>query len=96
MNNTQKSYVLTREEIEDMIEGTVIRTLVHMGLKGSSLRSGRIYRQEMIQVLGVRKFEKARFSGQLKTHKDGHNNSKVWSRREDWEQYLFLHTNKKV
>lgn len=87
---------LTPGQLEDIIEGTVQRTLVHMGLKGSSLMSGRIYRQEMLDVISVRKFEAARVSGRLKCHKDGSRNSKVWARREDWEQYLKLHTNKKL
>lgn len=87
---------LTRDDLVDIIQGTVKNTLIEMGLKANSLQSGRIYRQDMITVVGKSKFEHARRNGMLPTFKDGENNSKVWARRSDWETYLKLHTNQKI
>lgn len=88
---------MTKEELAEFGKGIVKNTLVEMGLKGSSLRSGRIYRQEMIEILGSRSmFDRAVERGFLEIHKDGGNTSKVWARRGDWELFIKLHTNKKL
>lgn len=84
---------MTKEELVDIIQSAVNSTLANMNLKASGLNSGRIYRQEMIRILGSRsRFENARRTGQLKVFKDGNRTSKVWSRREDFERFLKLHT----
>jgi len=84
---------LTRQELVDIIHDTVKSTLAHVNLKASGLNSGRIYRQEMIRILGSpSRFENARRRGQLKVHKDGNRTSKVWARREDFKRFLKLHT----
>lgn len=87
---------LTSDQIEQLGEAIVQRTMVAMNYKPSQFHSGRIYRQEMLEVISVRQFEKAKINGRLKCHKDGSRNSKVWARREDWDKYLRDHTNKKI
>lgn len=89
-------YQLTGEQIEQLAESIVHRTMVNMEYKPSQLHAGRISRQEMLQVISVRQFEKARKTGRLRCHKDGPHNSKVWASRSDWQQFLKLHTNKKI
>lgn len=91
----QGSITLTSDQIEQLGESIVQRTMVNMGYKPRAFQSGRIYRQEMLEVISIRQFEKARITGKLKTHKDGSRNSKIWARREDWERYLKYHTNRK-
>jgi len=93
----QVTYIqMTREELADFGENIVHNTLVSLKLKPSRLSSGRIYRQDMIAIIGERRFEKARREGYLPTQKDGPRNSKVWSRREDWERFLAMHVNQKL
>ena len=68
-----------------------------MGLKSSSLQSGKIYHTEMIEVIGVRSFNNAVMNGHLRVDKNDppKRNSKVYAKRGEWERFLKWNINKK-
>ena len=87
-----------REILHTTVRNTVHSTLVEMGLKASSLQSGKIYRTEMIEVIGRKTFDKARRNGHLLTYKNdpSKRNSKVYAKRGDWGRFLKWNVNKKI
>lgn len=86
-----------KEVLNTTVRNAVHRTLVEMGLKASSLNSGKIYRSEMVETIGRRAFDQAVENGHLRTYKNNptKRNSKVWSKRGDWERFLAWNTNRK-
>lgn len=87
-----------KEILHTTIRNTVHRTLIEMGLKSSSLQSGKIYRTEMIETIGRRAFDGAVESGRLMIHKNDSTkrNSKVYAKRADWEKFLAWNVNRKI
>jgi len=97
-----KMVVMTEDQIKEIlhttVRNTVHSTLVEMGLKSSSLQSGKIYRSEMVEIIGRRAFDQAVENGNLKVYKNDplKRNSKVYAKRGDWERFLAWKTNKKI
>lgn len=87
---------MTDLELTDIITNTVHATLCQLGLKASSLNSGRIYRSDMVKVIGRRNFEQAVDRGQIRVSKGDHANSKVWTKRSEWDAYLKQFINQKL
>lgn len=89
-------FMLTDYEdlLKQMIKETTEKTLSELGLKGYPHQSGRVYRQQMIQIIGLRRYTEAVEKGWLIVDKHNHNavNSKVFARIEDWDRFLKLHT----
>lgn len=88
---------MTKKELTDFTKGVVQITLAEMGVKGSPLQSGRIYRKQMVEILGYRGYHEAVNKGWLIVHKHDPNktNSRVFAPRESWERFLKLHTNQR-
>lgn len=93
-----KYIVLTSKQLTQLIQETVRVTLAEQGVKGNPIQSGRIYRKQMVETLGHRRYNEAVHQGWLIVHK--HNprvsNSKVYAPRESWERFLKRHTNQKI
>lgn len=88
---------LTSEEFYSAIESAVCSTLANLDLKASGMRNSRIYRQDMIKILGSRRrYEVAVNSGLLPIQKSGNRTSKVWTRRSDFERFLKLHCRERI
>ena len=87
-----------REVLHTAVRNTVHRTLVEVGFKATSFRSGKIYRSDMIKVIGVRAFNDAREKGHLKVYKNNptKRNSKVYAKRGEWDRFLKWNVNKKI
>lgn len=89
---------LTREELEHLAETVVMKTLAATGVKGTPIQSGRIYRKQMIEILGRVRYDEAVREGWLKVNK--HNplkqSSRVYTTTENWDRFLKLHTNQRV
>jgi len=98
--------VLTKNEYSDIIKRfdrlehrlTVTNKLVEMNLKSSGLRSGKIYRTEMIGVYGRRTIDNAIRDGHLRVNKNdpSKRNSKVYAKRGEWERFKNWNVNKKI
>ena len=101
-SNEIEMVVMTKDQYQEIlhttVRNTVHRTLVEMGLKSSSLQSGKIYRTEMIEVIGVRSFNNAVMNGHLRVDKNdpSKRNSKVYAKRGEWERFLAWNVNKKI
>lgn len=90
--------VMTSHQLSEFGRNLVLTTLVEMGLKPHRLQSGRIYRSEMVEVIGRRDFDKAVREGKLLIHKTNplKRNSRVYARRSDWERFLRQSFNREV
>jgi len=97
MTDTGTHIILTKEEHRETIREAVEITLAELGIKGSPLQSGRIYRRQMIETIGRVRYDEAVQKGWLIVHK--HNpeasNSKVFATRGDWDRFLKRHTNQR-
>ncbi|MHC4133173.1 MAG: hypothetical protein ACYSR3_14475 [Planctomycetota bacterium] len=97
-----KLVILTEDQYKEIlhttVRNTVHSTFVEIGWKASSFQSGKIYRTEMIEVIGVRSFNKAVENGNLRVYKNDptKRNSKVYARRGDWERFLAWNVNRKI
>lgn len=88
---------MTEEQIQEIVERTVYETLVSLRLKASPRTSGRIYRGEMIEILGSeRQFNNAVRGGWLKVSKGPHQQSRVWASMEDWTRFLKQYVNNEI
>jgi len=87
--------VFTPGELNHYAEILVKATLAELGIKGSPIQSGRIYRRQMVEIIGRVRYDEAVRNGGLIIHKQNPNasNSKVYATRESWERFLKLHTN---
>ena len=97
MSETTTYITLTQEELDYTIERSVTEVLAQLGVKGNPSQSGRIYRRQMVEILGRRIYDEAVENGWLVVHKHDPNksNSRVYARREDWEKFLQKHRNAK-
>lgn len=101
-SNKIEMAVMTKDQLKEIlhttVRNTVHSTLVEMGLKSSSLQSGKIYRSEMVEIIGRRAFDGAVESGRLMIDKNDptKRNSKVYARRGEWEKFLAWNVNKKI
>jgi hypothetical protein len=93
---TSNTIVFTKENLVEFGRGIVHNTLIEVGLKPHTLQSGKIFRTDMIIILGVRGYNKAVESGKLIVKKDGNRTSRVYAIRQDWERYLKIHLNQKI
>ena len=93
--DTREVVYLSKEEYTQLmhtaVRNTVHATLVGMNLKASSLQSGKIYRSEMIEIIGRRAFDNAVREGHLRTYKNNplKRNSKVYCSRCKWWDAIF-------
>ncbi len=91
----KKYIVLTQEELVDIIQATIKETvkdtLAELGVKMYPKQSGRIYRKQMINILGYRGFYEAIQKGWLHVQKHDplKRNSRVYARifNEDLNRY---------
>lgn len=89
--------VLTRDQLTRLVRNTIHGTLVELGLKANSQQSGKIYRRDMVKVIGRWKFDWAVREGHLIVYKDKDaRNSKVYAKRGNWERFLKLWVNQKL
>ena len=93
-----KYIVLTSKQLTQLIQETVRVTLAEMGVKGSPLQSGRIYRRQMVEIIGRVRYDEAVRRGWLIVQKHDPNkaSSRVYATRESWERFLKRHTNWKL
>ena len=100
--NEIEMVVMTKDQYKEIlhttVRNTVHTTLVEIGLKSSSLQSGKIYRHEMVKVIGRWAFDQAVADGHLKVFKNDpyKRNSRVYAKRGDWERFLAWNVNKKI
>lgn len=99
----EKTFVIMTEDqykeiLHTAIKNTVHRTLVEIGLKTSSLQSGKIYRHEMVKVIGRWAFDQAIANDHLRVYKNDptKRNSRVYAKRSDWERFLAWNVNRKI
>lgn len=85
--------VLTSEQLTLLIQETVRITLAEQGVKGHPSQSGRIYRKQMVEILGRVRYDEAVVNGWLfvDKHDPTKSNSKVFATRENWERFLKHH-----
>ena len=90
MSDSTTYITLTQEELDHTIEQSVERALAKLGVKGNPAQSGRIYRRQMVEIIGRRDYDQAVERGWLPVHKHDPNvvNSRVYARRDDWERFL--------
>ena len=94
--------VMSKDEYQEImhttVRNTVHRTLVELKLKASSLQSGKIYRSDMIKVLGRWEYDRAVENGHLRVFKNDptKRNSRVYAKRAEWERFLAWNVNKKI
>ncbi len=94
--------VISKDEYQEIIHttvrNTVHATLVELKLKASSLQSGKIYRSDMVKVLGRWAYDQSVSNGQLRVYKNDpyKRNSRVYAKRADWERFLAWNVNKKI
>lgn len=94
MKGQPRYIILTKRELREVMKSVVHETLIDLKLKPSRQLSGRIYRQDMIQILGSeRQFNNAVKGGYLKVKKGPGRTSKVWASRDDWERFLKRYVN---
>lgn len=91
-----KTIEFSEENLAEFTREIVSIVLAEIGFKPHPFQSGKIFRTEMIKVIGKRGYDKAVSNGNLVVHKDGENTSKVYAKRIDWERYLKLHINKQI
>jgi hypothetical protein len=91
-----KTIEFSEENLAEFTREIVGIVLAEIGFKPHPFQSGKIFRTEMIKVIGKRGYDKAVSNGYLIVHKDGENTSKVYAKRMDWERYLKLHINKQI
>jgi len=102
MNDEIEMVFMTKDQYKEIlhttVRNTVHSTLVEMGLKASSLQSGKIYRSEMIKVIGRRAFDQAVENGHLIVQKNDplKRNSKLYAKRGEWERFLAWNVNRKI
>lgn len=103
MCDHDKQYiVLTEDQLSAIIKATVKEavkdTLAELNVKMYPKQSGRMYRRQMIEILGRVRYDEAVREGWLIVHKHDplKTTSRVYARIEDWERFLKLHTNQKV
>jgi len=88
---------MTREDLAGFAKDVVQTTLAELGVKGSPAQSGRIYRRQMVEIIGRARYDEAVRKGWLIVEK--HNpkapNSKVYATRENWERFIKRHTNQR-
>ena len=98
MSESVTYITMTQEELDYAIEQSVTKALAKLGVKGNPAQSGRIYRQQMIEIVGRRAYEEALEKGWLiiQKHDPEKSNSRVYARRSDWERFIQLHTNQKI
>jgi|GEM_PF-6838092 len=100
--NEIEMVLMTKDQYQEIlhttVRNTVHRTLIEMGLKSSSLQSGKIYRSDMIKVIGRWAVDSAIRNGQLRVNKNDptKRNSKVYAKRGEWERFLKWNVNKKI
>jgi hypothetical protein len=95
---SEETITMKKSELAEFGRNLVLTTLVEMGLKPHRLQSGRIYRSEMVEVIGRRAFDKAVREGKIIVWKLNplKKNSRVYARRSDWEKFLRQSFNREV
>jgi hypothetical protein len=90
--------VMTSHQLAEFCRNTVHATLVEMGLKAHRIQNGRIYRTEMVEIIGRWDYDKAVREGKFLVYKKNplKRNSRVYTRREDWDRYLRKEFNREL
>jgi len=85
---------MTTDELRDFARDVAISTVAEL----KTTKSGRIYRRQMVEMIGRGMFDEAVRKGWLMVFKHDPNkaNSKMWARIEDWDRFLKIHTNRKI
>jgi len=80
-------------EIEELTSKIVVKTLSQLGLLSSKYSNPRVYRTEMVKMIGRRAYDNAVRDGKLHPFKEDLNRktAKVWVERKEWDKFLKLY-----
>jgi hypothetical protein len=87
-----KVYIDTASEyeLEELISKIVIKTLSQLGFLANKQSNPRVYRSDIIRMIGRRAFEKAIEEGRLHPVKEDleRKTAKIWVDRKEWERFM--------
>ena len=77
-------------ELEELISKIVIKTLSSLGFLATKHSNPRVYRSDIVRMIGRRAFERAIEEGKLHPVKEdlGRKTAKIWVDRREWERFL--------
>ena len=87
-----KIYIDTESEhdLEELISTVVVRTLSSLGFLATKHSNPRVFRSDIVKMIGRRAFEKAIREGKLHPVKEDLNlkTAKIWVDRKEWDGFM--------
>lgn len=87
--NSETKIIMTPEDVAELAESAVLKTLSKLGLLATKQSNPRVYRSAIVRIIGRRSFDKAVKEGKLHPVKEDLNRktAKIWVEREEWERF---------